>query len=278
MRNLSRPQISASEIYDSASERFLDQSLRAAFQQSRMDFLAVANDYGIRGDTKTLHEMPVGNPVSQIVDATHLRNLYSQGLLRRRSRARLYYEQIRLSSPYNICPYCNHRTVGSVDHYLPKESYPLLAVCPENLIPACSDCNKIKSNKTFGSYLESPVHPYFDYVNEDPWLRCDLLSVGSDWVATFCIESDFIEPPIAAKLQSHFNDFGLGELYAVAASTELSRQSNLINQYASAGGQSAVRDYLQKLVISEEAFCLNHWRAALARSCVRTADFAASFV
>lgn len=70
-----------------------------------------------------------------------------------------------------ICPYCgmnyfstvskseNGRTVSvaTLDHYIPKESYPMLALNIYNLIPCCKNCNS-----TFkGTSTDKIINPYF---------------------------------------------------------------------------------------------------------------------
>lgn len=82
------------------------------------------------------------------------------------------------------CPYCNAETVGlvkradanggendsfsAIDHILPKETYPLLALSLCNLVPACYRCNsQFKGDKDFYKIKDwspgSPLlalHPY----------------------------------------------------------------------------------------------------------------------
>lgn len=70
-----------------------------------------------------------------------------------------------------ICPYCgmnyfstvskseNGRTVSvaTLDHYITKESYPMLALNIYNLIPCCKNCNS-----TFkGTSTDKIINPYF---------------------------------------------------------------------------------------------------------------------
>lgn len=53
------------------------------------------------------------------------------------------------------CPGCNQEINGptkvvntaQLDHFFPKDSYPLFAVSFYNLIPSCYSCNHVKSNK-----------------------------------------------------------------------------------------------------------------------------------
>jgi len=72
----------------------------------------------------------------------------------------------------NSCPYCNRNYISVIsdtnikknitrpqlDHFFPKDTYPFLACSFYNLIPSCSTCNHMKSNKN--AYLENLVSPY----------------------------------------------------------------------------------------------------------------------
>lgn len=72
----------------------------------------------------------------------------------------------------NTCPYCNKNFIdiyvnkskekkfnGDMDHYLPKEKYPYLAICIYNLIPVCKSCNHEKGRNAEGKLH---FHPYGD--------------------------------------------------------------------------------------------------------------------
>ena len=81
------------------------------------------------------------------------------------------------------CPYCNAETVGAarlpdraflpdIDHILPKEKYPLLALSLFNLVPACSRCNSRfkKANDMLADWdgkgrLPS-LHPYVHNIHK----------------------------------------------------------------------------------------------------------------
>ena len=47
-----------------------------------------------------------------------------------------------------VCPFCDGEMDGAeVDHWLPKSVYPALSCHPENLVPACGRCNRLKGKK-----------------------------------------------------------------------------------------------------------------------------------
>lgn len=69
------------------------------------------------------------------------------------------------------CPLCECDSVSTMDHYLPKEGYPLFVVHPRNLIPCCNSCNQHKSVNVFkdgkrvfwNCYLDNPINTRYLY-------------------------------------------------------------------------------------------------------------------
>lgn len=69
------------------------------------------------------------------------------------------------------CPLCECDSVSTMDHYLPKEQYPLFVVHPRNLIPCCNSCNQHKSVNVFKNgervfwncYLDNPINTRYLY-------------------------------------------------------------------------------------------------------------------
>ncbi|MBD3831754.1 MAG: hypothetical protein IE910_00160 [Brevundimonas sp.] len=72
----------------------------------------------------------------------------------------------------STCPMCGAAGVGTVDHYLPRETYPEFSVFTPNLVPACGTCNsKAKRTTVSGpSPGQRFLHPYFNkIVGRDLW-------------------------------------------------------------------------------------------------------------
>ncbi|WP_277376110.1 HNH endonuclease [Paenibacillus polymyxa] len=65
-----------------------------------------------------------------------------------------------------VCPYCDitkiNKDIVSVDHLLPKASFPVLSIFPDNLIVVCKACNEVIKGETI--YL--PIaHPCYEEVS-----------------------------------------------------------------------------------------------------------------
>ncbi|WP_332852671.1 hypothetical protein [Duganella sp. S19_KUP01_CR8] len=61
------------------------------------------------------------------------------------------------------CPVCGRDSLGTLDHYLPKQSYSEFSIFSLNLVPACDRCNTVRKTLVRGNVQdERPIHPYFD--------------------------------------------------------------------------------------------------------------------
>lgn len=70
--------------------------------------------------------------------------------------------EMRESTEHLLCPMCGSMHSGTLDHYLPKNGFPIFAVFSKNLVPACK-CNSKRKETLMGAYPgERVLHPYFD--------------------------------------------------------------------------------------------------------------------
>ncbi|MCK1278656.1 hypothetical protein IVB46_25860 [Bradyrhizobium sp. 61] len=70
--------------------------------------------------------------------------------------------KMRESSEHLVCPMCGSMHSGTLDHYLPKEPFPVFAIFSKNLVPACK-CNTRRGEVVMGADAnERVLHPYFD--------------------------------------------------------------------------------------------------------------------
>lgn len=92
---------------------------------------------------------------------------------------------IKLIEIYGIkcCPYCNENFIfnrntyamAQLDHFYPRNKYPIFSMCLYNLVPVCSVCNHIKSDKIIGV---SPHDHSYDYSS----LRISYVPKSSNWI------------------------------------------------------------------------------------------------
>lgn len=85
----------------------------------------------------------------------------------------VFLREFRRANPHTrVCPLCDGQLgVTSVDHFYPKSYYPCLACHPFNLVPICTDCNKVGQkgdkiplSKAAADPMEDWFHPYFQFL------------------------------------------------------------------------------------------------------------------
>lgn len=70
------------------------------------------------------------------------------------------------------CPMCGSQITGSVDHYLPKETFAEFSILYENLVPACANCNSAGKGLLYRGDADPErfIHPYYDdWANAALW-------------------------------------------------------------------------------------------------------------
>jgi hypothetical protein len=146
----------------------------------------------------------------------------------------------------------------TLDHYLPKAQYSALAVNPINLIPACTDCNKIKL-----SSIEPTLHAYYDNVETEVWLHARVLP-RNPVAVQFFVECPKTWPlALSDKVASHFRIFELNSLYMSQAARAISGYRQLLDGLLAKGGEMLVRSWLNDQSQTWRAYEINCWESAL---------------
>lgn len=99
------------------------------------------------------------------------------------------------------CPVCGREYFKiNIDHVLPQSKYVQYSITPINLVPMCSDCNKIKGDVNYG------FHPFFEDYSRLEGLSFDIRynTVDEDIKINLVYESD-----ISEKLKKCLNFYGM---------------------------------------------------------------------
>jgi hypothetical protein len=243
--------------------------LRDALSRTTPHILKAASDFQSAAIRSRTYQLAPHDLSAIGADRTQLEGLYTNGMVRSRSSGRNIYDRLLAAPENGTCPLCAHRDVSTLDHYLPKSSFPLLAVVPDNLVPSCKDCNSAKGTLAPTCAEDQLFHPYFDNADDDIWLQgavqhsrpaAVLYSVGrpSGW-----------SQEKLRRVQNHFTVMKLARLYASQAASELVSRRHRLQVLHQVGGPVEVRAYLQEEAISAEAAARNSWRTAMYRTLAR---------
>lgn len=253
-----QPMVSALHSYETCTRSVRDESLKERFATAKKDAEEAAATYIRAGESATLDYLNAADFTLPGLTTREMCELYDRRMAAKNSSGREIYDAIKVSSRGGKCPICGHREVMTLDHYLPKSHFPALAVAPINLIPACSDCNWIKS-----SSREPVLHPYYDNIENDQWLAAEVIELAPAAVRYF-VQCPLGWPQsLTDRVISHFRTFKLGVLYTSQAARMLSGNRQMIVGLYSTGGAQAVRNFLCTLEQSWMSIDQNCWEAAL---------------
>ncbi|MDQ0887895.1 hypothetical protein QFZ81_002983 [Paenibacillus sp. V4I9] len=175
---------------------------------------------------------------------------------------RKVYGSILSNTYYNLCPYCSHREVKTVDHYLPKTKFLSYAITPINLLPCCSDCNKDKLDVYILEDDKMLIHPYFDDIGVITWLKCKV--VDNLWPITFSYEvSDITDPVLKSRIEYQFKLLKLGKLYADNATREFNKRAKSLVRVYNSNPSSKALDFINDNFESYHSENPNSWQTKM---------------
>lgn len=196
--------------------------------------------------------------------------LYTNKLASTQSPVRYLYDDIRKLS--KVCPFCEKDETESLDHHLSKSEYPLLAVTPLNLVPACLNCNKKKYENTKPRHTEEPIHPYFDNPDQYIWLNAEVvqcppvrlefsIKVPCEWTEemTRRMKQQFEILELARRLEERCDQF-------------LIQNNGALKGLHEAGG-TGLQEHLMMMEATNRKARMNSWIAAAYSALLASAEY-----
>lgn len=190
--------------------------------------------------------------------------LYTKGLVKRNS-GRKIYDKILSQTPK--CPYCGEiGNSATLDHYLPKSFFPQFSILPDNLVPACRDCNSGSKSSTFPKTEDQQIiHPYFDKTIffEEQWIRAKVLAgVNQEpYILEYYISCPEEWSNIDKKrAEKHFDEFNIAKRYGIQAAEQLSIEIDKRKNTLKSLSKGKFRSYLLDGI---NASFVNHWRSIM---------------
>ncbi len=272
MRHLSKPSDKAQRVFLNCISSITDPDLAKRLRNCVQAIHDESKTYEDAVALNILHTLPQNKSkkankairtLQGQVTINEMQDVYDLCFVPKDSPGRSVYDSI-MSLPQNKkCPYCFHRLVTTLDHYLAKAYYPYLSVTPANLIPSCKDCNMGKKKTSFPtSPAEELLHPYFDNIENELWLKAKVIKTSP------AILDFYVDCPtqwnalLKDRVENHFNSFELNDLYGAEAAEELSNISYHLEYQFSEGGAAMVRKHLTEQALSRSNAFVNSWRTA----------------
>lgn len=181
--------------------------------------------------------------------------------------------RIRATKGLKNCPMCGSPTIGTLDHYLPKDSFPEFSVMPSNLLPTCSMCNSGGKGRIFKGTApgERFLHPYYDTVGSGAIWR--VLVNAPYKAATFTAVPEPSLPHQQASTMSFHLQNVLGLAFLTHAETYWDALPEDLATVMRDQDVDASEAWQRELKTATRTMGLNGWRTALLRGVI--ADSAA---
>lgn len=179
-------------------------------------------------------------------------------------------KRIRETKGIRCCPVCGSPSIGTLDHYLPKEDYPEFSVLASNLVPACGLCNSGAKGRTVkgSSSPERFIHPYFDRWAEEAVWQVEITPNYA--AATF----KAVPNPTLTGTAKTTITFHLGHVFGPQFHVQMATYWQELPE-AVADHRDFLTDLGQvwsdELKWSARSFGLNGWRTALIRGVIADA-------
>lgn len=272
MKKLLKPDDLPVDVFDACISRIRDQELKTRLQRCRGEIESQSEVYDEKAEDTLLHEIESEESVSNLVSIEEMKKVYANRMAKKLAPGRVYYDKIMSIPEYGRCPLCNQRTVTTLDHYLPKSEFPALAVSPLNLVAACQDCNKTKSDVVPDSSEQETLHPYYDDVEGFNWIEARIDSREPLSFVFYVKDLQGHDAVLIERLKHHFATFKLNDLYSSHASEEVANIEFVCKKLFDSNGGDSVRSFLLESAESRQMVNLNSWQSVL-YSCLAESDW-----
>jgi hypothetical protein len=262
MWSLQRPAHTALDTYSTCISRVRSPALRARLQAATLTVVGASATFDDAAGRHALHEIVRQDIVAPDVTTEEMETVYTQRMAKKAAPGRDIYDDIFFSSPGGRCPLCAQRLVTTLDHHLPKASYPALSVTPLNLVPSCTDCNKSKLAAVPQAAENCALHPYYDNLGQERWLVARVVETRPMAVRFLIQRATGWSDVLNARVHNHFRTLGLAALYASEAGEELVNIRHQLIGIHATSGLDGVREELEIRAISSAVSRPNGWRSA----------------
>lgn len=203
---------------------------------------------------------------------SELIKIYDQYFVPPEKPARKIYNEL-LNSAKEKCPFCGGiGTPRNLDHFLPKAHFPQFSFAPQNLVPACRDCNMNGKMEAYATTPEAQfIHPYSDssIFFQEQWIFAKYHVQAHDVPGHF---EYAVLPPGGwneidkRRVKKHFLDFDLGKRYSIKAAELLGTILQQISRLQNSGmGNETISAVLIQPGIEKAPF-INHWQTGMFQS------------
>lgn len=266
MKKVNSPTYTSVEIFTRCLEVVKDPSIHGLLESIIGIVRSSEQVYIERGSRNSLNEIERQTQINESVNKEMLLSLYKDGLVRKSGPCRGIYDYIMSLPSGAVCPYCLVSVATTLDHVLPKDSYPIFSVSPCNLVACCADCNKAKGKRIVRNVEDHIIHPYFYDIPTEKWLHAEIIRGRPLSLRFFVSAPSHWNIDLINKVTKHFTVFKLAKIFSIYAAQELSNKRYTFKQLFEAGQSEALLSHLLTETESRRMISVNSWQTALYES------------
>ncbi|WP_319347832.1 HNH endonuclease [Streptomyces sp. NY05-11A] len=217
-----------------------------------------ADIYRAAALSRTLHTLKSQDfQVAGIPGTTVSDIVYDSGMVS--GAGREIYDEVMDGRDEDLCPMCRHTEVSELDHVLPKKAFPALCVAPDNLVGTCDYCNSKKSDITTEVARKVLLHPNFENVSMERWLKAEVTPGSPGVLRYFVAAPPHWDAMLADRVRHQFGFLDLATRYSSKANHTLGGMRQHFAKQLEKNRASGLRIYLEDLASSHRADDLNGW-------------------
>lgn len=214
LKKIKKPNFMVEEVFDKCVSSFKKNEVKEKYNREKKGFINQENNL-----IESLEEAKpeLIKKYKSSLNKAEVNKLYNEKLVKS-VPGRSYYNQLMLLPDFQQCPLCNINRATELDHFYPKSSFYLLSITPLNLYACCHECNKNKRELYGNALNNSFVNPYFEDLNSENWLRCEMKIVEGQLIFIY-----FVNPNSAnfERINYIFTTLKLNERYSDKANVSL---------------------------------------------------------
>ena len=269
MYKIRPPKIAAVDAYTASTDSIKNVEARKDYQSCKNEIKEKCNTYNVLGTTAKFETARQSSFLVTSLASPKMQELYDKQFSKNKGTKKLR-DTIKSGAKNNLCPYCGIGFISQLDHYLPKSEFHAVTVHPLNLVPACADCNTVKSAYVPSSGSPAVFHPYFDTAFDIAWLEATLeRGHGDHAVAKFSVNSKIEDAHLRSRMMQHLGVFGLKNRFSSFA-------SQLIQEF-----ETFYRNSPQKLTLESTRHYLEvsmHVASSVTRNSCKAATYQAMLI
>lgn len=263
MIKLKKPELNQSNIYDDCINSIRSNERKARLENSKDEVISKSCEYDLLALNENLSKISEHVEVEGGANKADMVFVYDNKFSKKGQLARKYYDEIMLLAPYGRCQLCGQRQVKTLDHYLPKSKFPTYSITPYNIIPACSDCNKDKTDNIATWRGDETIHPYYDDFNDELWIKAELVEDNPVSFQFYTQKPERWDETKYFRAKTHFEKFGLNKLYKPYASELFIGAFSRLKRLYDKTDEQETKDEIIECIRDEQKHGLNSWQSVM---------------